>query len=98
MWYVERKEQIEKLEEEERLWKEKEEKKHLEREKDETKKIESTETADVGESKTEEKDNSVKDEATENGVEEYKGEGIGDDRSGNWEDSATNEVRLVCLF
>ncbi|XP_023533400.1 glucosidase 2 subunit beta isoform X3 [Cucurbita pepo subsp. pepo] len=90
----ERKEQIEKLEEEERLWKEKEEKKHLEREKDETKKIESTETADVGESKTEEKDNSVKDEATENGAEEYKGEGIGDDRSGNWEDSATNEGRV----
>ncbi|XP_022995745.1 glucosidase 2 subunit beta [Cucurbita maxima] len=90
----ERKEQIEKLEEEERLSKEKEEKKHLEREKDETKKIESTETADVGESKTEEKDNSVKDDATENVAEEYKGEGIGDDRSGNWEDSATNEGRV----
>lgn len=99
MWYVERKEQIEKVEEQERLWKEKEEKKRLEREKDETKKIESTETTNVGESKTQAEDNWEKDEAIRNDGEDYKqGEGSADDKIGNWEASATDQVRHVCLF
>ncbi|XP_038901581.1 glucosidase 2 subunit beta isoform X2 [Benincasa hispida] len=89
----ERKEQIEKVEEEERLRKEKEEKEHLEREKDETKKTESTETANVGESKTHEEDNWKKNEAIENYDKEYKqGEGNNDDKIGNWEDSATDQA------
>lgn len=96
--YAERKEQIEKVEEEERLWKEKEEKKRLEREKDGTKKTES-ETTSVGESKTHEEDNWKKNEAIENYDKEYKqGEGNDDDKIGNWEDSATDQVRHACLF
>lgn len=99
MLYAERKEQIEKVEEEERLLKEKEAKKHLEREKDETRKIESTETADIGESKTHEEDNWKKNEATENYDKVYKqGEGSDDDKIGNWDDSASDQVRQVCLF
>ncbi|KAA0040120.1 glucosidase 2 subunit beta isoform X1 [Cucumis melo var. makuwa] len=88
----ERKEQIEKVEEEERLLKEKEAKKHLEREKDETRKIESTETTDIGESKTHEEDNWKKNEATENYDKVYKqGEGSDDDKIGNWDDSASDQ-------
>ncbi|TYK21742.1 glucosidase 2 subunit beta isoform X2 [Cucumis melo var. makuwa] len=91
----ERKEQIEKVEEEERLLKEKEAKKHLEREKDETRKIESTETTDIGESKTHEEDNWKKNEATENYDKVYKqGEGSDDDKIGNWDDSASDQARM----
>lgn len=99
MWHVERKEQIEKIEEEERLLKEKEEKKRLEREKDETKTVESTETGNVGESKTQKEENWDKDEAIENDDKEYEqGESNDDGKVGNWEDTATDQVRHVCLF
>lgn len=72
----------------------------MEREKDGTKKIESAETTNVGESKSEEEEaNWERNEAIENDDKDYKqGEGSDDDKIGNWEDAATDQVRHVCLF